>query len=236
MNFIEVPTYREMSERAANIIMQGICDKPDFVLGLATGSTPVGTYQWLIDGNRTGRVDFRQVRTVNLDEYVGLPEENEHSYRYFMNDKLFHHINIQKENTHIPNGMAKNLSKEGERYDKLIESLGGIDLQLLGIGNDGHIGFNEPDTVFIKETHEVILDESTVRANARFFANKDEVPKRAITMGILSIMRAKKILLVVNGVAKKAILDQALSGEIDPHVPASILQLHPDLTVIYSPQ
>ncbi len=236
MNFIEVPTYREMSERAANIIMQGICDKPDFVLGLATGSTPIGTYQWLADGNRMGKVDFSSVTTVNLDEYVGLPTDNPQSYRYFMNDKLFNHINIKPENTHVPNGMAKNLAKEGERYDKLIEELGGIDLQLLGIGVDGHIGFNEPDTVFVKATHEVVLDESTIRANSRFFKSEAEVPKTAITMGMLSIMKAKKILLIVNGENKKAILDKALSGEIDPHVPASILQLHPEVTVIYSPQ
>ncbi len=236
MNFIEVPTYREMSERAANIIMQGICDKPDFVLGLATGSTPIGTYQWLADGNRRGKVDFSSVTTVNLDEYVGLSADDRQSYRYFMNDKLFKHINIKAENTHVPDGTAKNLAEEGERYDKLIEGLGGIDLQLLGIGVDGHIGFNEPDAVFVKATHEVVLDESTVRANSRFFESEEEVPRRAITMGMLSIMRAKRILLLVNGESKKAILDKALSGEIDPRVPASILQLHPEVTVIYSPQ
>lgn len=236
MNFIEVPTYREMSERAANIIMQGINDKLSFVLGLATGTTPIGTYQWLSDGNRRGLVDFSSVTTVNLDEYVGLPPQDPQSCRYFMNDKLFNHVNIKIENTYVPNGMAEDLSQEGARYDKLIEDLGGIDLQLLGIGADGHIGFNEPDTVFVEETHEVVLDESTLRANSRFFGSEEEVPKRAITMGIRSIMKAKKILLIVNGESKKAILDKALSGEISPHVPASILQKHPDVTVIYSPQ
>lgn len=232
MNFIEVPTYREMSERAANIIMQGICDKPAFVLGLAAGTTPIGTYQWLSDGNRRGLVDFSSVTTVNLDEYVGLPSENPQSCRYFMNDKLFHHINIKIENTHVPNGMAEDLSKEGARYDKLIEDLGGIDLLLLGIGADGHIGFNEPEAEFIKETHEVLLD----CADPRFFGSEEELPKRAITMGMLSIMKARKILLIASGEGKKAILDKAFSGEIDPCVPVSILQRHPDVTVIYSPQ
>ncbi len=235
MKFFEVESYQELSERAANIIIQGIANKPNFVLGLATGSTPIGAYQWLIDGNRCGKVDFSEVTTFNLDEYVGLPVENEHSYRYFMNDRLFNHINIKPKNTHVPCGLAENLAEEGARYDALIKECGGIDLQLLGIGVDGHIGFNEPDNVFIKSTHEVVLDESTIRANARFFSSMDEVPKTAITMGMMSIMKAKKILLLANGEAKKAILDRAFSGEIDPRVPASILQLHPDVTVIYTP-
>lgn len=234
MNFVTVKTYEELSNKAADIIAAQIIVKPNCVLGLATGSSPIGTYKRLIEDNKNGKIDFSAVTSVNLDEYVGLDETNDQSYRYFMNDKLFNHINIDKANTFIPSGKANDLKAEGEAYDNMIKSLGGIDLQLLGIGLDGHIGFNEPDAHFTSATHEVTLDESTIKANARFFANEDEVPKTAITMGMMSIMQAKKILLIANGADKKEILKKAFFGPIDPQVPASILQLHPDVTVIFS--
>lgn len=234
MNYIVTKTYEELSKKAADIIAAVIINKPDCVIGLATGSSPVGTYKNLIKYNKEGTVDFANVTSVNLDEYVGLDVSNDQSYRYFMNDNLFDHINIKKEKTFVPNGLAKDLKAEGEAYDERIKKLGGIDIQLLGIGIDGHIGFNEPDNVFVKATHEVKLDESTIKANSRFFASENDVPKTAITMGMMSIMQAKKILLVANGAAKKDILEKAFFGPITPFVPASILQLHPDVTVIFS--
>ena len=234
MNFITVKTYEELSQKAADLIAAQILVKPHCVLGLATGSSPVGTYKRLIEDNKNGKLDFSTVTSVNLDEYVGLDGTNDQSYRYFMNDNLFNHVNINKEKTFVPNGCADDLKAEGNAYDAMIKELGGIDLQLLGIGLDGHIGFNEPDDYFTAATHEVALDDSTIKANARFFANEDEVPKTAITMGMLSIMQAKKVLLIANGAAKKEIVEKAFFGPIDPKVPASILQLHPDVTVIYS--
>ena len=233
MNFIKVSNYEEMSDKAAEIIIAELKRKKNCVLGLATGSTPIGTYKRLIESNKKGEIDFSEVTTVNLDEYVGLDVRNENSYRYFMNDQLFNHVNIDMANTHVPNGCVDDLKKEGERYDAFIDEIGGIDLQVLGIGLDGHIGFNEPDTVFTKATHEVVLDESTIKANSRFFENEEQVPKKAITMGMMSIMKAKKIILVANG--KEEILEKAFSGEIDPQIPASILQLHNDVTIIHSP-
>ena len=234
MKYIVVNTYDELSNKAADLIAAQILVKPHCVLGLATGSSPVGTYKRLIEDNKAGKIDFSTVTSVNLDEYVGLDGSNDQSYRYFMNDNLFNHVNIDKAKTFVPNGCAADLAAEGEAYDAMIKELGGIDLQLLGIGLDGHIGFNEPDAYFTGPTHEVKLDESTIEANARFFASKEEVPTTAITMGMLSIMQAKKVLLVANGAAKKAIVEKAFFGPIDPQVPASILQLHPDVTVIYS--
>ena len=234
MKFITVKTYEELSNKAADIIAAQVIVKPNCVLGLATGSTPIGTYKRLVEDNKNGKIDFTNVTSVNLDEYVGLDVSNDQSYRYFMNDNLFNHVNIDKAKTHVPNGCAADLKAEGEAYDNMIKDLGGIDLQLLGIGIDGHIGFNEPDEFFTAATHEVVLDESTIKANARFFANEDEVPKTAITMGMMSIMQAKKILLVANGANKKDILEKSFFGPIDPKVPASILQLHPDVTVIFS--
>ena len=234
MKYIVVNTYDELSNKAADLIAAQILVKPHCVLGLATGSSPVGTYKRLIADNEAGKIDFSTVTSVNLDEYVGLDGSNDQSYRYFMNDNLFNHVNIDKAKTFVPNGCAADLAAEGEAYDAMIKELGGIDLQLLGIGLDGHIGFNEPDAYFTGPTHEVKLDESTIEANARFFASKDEVPTTAITMGMLSIMQAKKVLLVANGAAKKAIVEKAFFGPIDPQVPASILQLHPDVTVIFS--
>jgi len=234
MNFITVENYEILSRKAANIIASQVILKPDCVLGLATGSSPVGIYKQLIEWYKKGDLDFSAVTSVNLDEYVGLDGENDQSYRYFMNVNLFDHINIDKAKTFVPDGKADDPKLEGEIYDARIKELGGIDLQLLGIGLDGHIGFNEPDSVFTKETHVVDLHESTIKANARFFENEADVPRKAITMGMLSIMQAKKVLLIANGANKKEILEKAFFGPIDPRVPASILQLHPDLTVIYS--
>ena len=234
MKFITVDTYEKLSRQAANIISAQVILKPDSVLGLATGSSPLGTYKQLIEWYEKGDIDFSKVVSVNLDEYVGLDGTNEQSYRYFMNKNFFEHINIDMGNTFIPNGCAVDLAGEGKRYDEHIAELGGIDLQLLGIGLDGHIGFNEPDKYFVKSTHVVDLHESTIKANSRFFANIDEVPKRAITMGMVSIMQAKKILLIASGKEKRDILEKAFYGPITPEIPASILQLHPDITVIYS--
>jgi len=234
MKFIEVESYEELSRQAANIIAAQVTLKEDSVLGLATGSSPLGLYKELIKKNQNGDIDFSKVISVNLDEYVGLTADNNQSYRYFMNDNLFNHINIDKANTFVPNGVAEDTDKECEAYDKKIASLGGTDIQLLGIGLDGHIGFNEPDEFFIKPTHKVKLDESTIKANARFFASEDDVPKYALTMGIGAIMKAKKVLLIANGAAKKDIVEKAFFGPITPEVPASILQLHNDLIVIYS--
>ena len=234
MKFITVDTYEKLSRQAANIISAQVILKPDSVLGLATGSSPLGTYKQLIEWYEKGDVDFSKVTSVNLDEYVGLDGKNDQSYRYFMNKNFFEHINIDLGNTFVPNGCAVDLAEEGKRYDEHIAELGGIDLQLLGIGLDGHIGFNEPDKYFVKSTHVVKLHESTIKANSRFFSNQDEVPKRAITMGMVSIMQAKKILLIASGEAKRDILEKAFYGPITPEIPASILQLHPDITVIYS--
>ena len=234
MNFIKVDNYDKLSAIAANIIAAQVIVKPNCVLGLATGSSPLGTYAKLAEKCDAGEVSFAEVTSVNLDEYVGLDGTSDQSYRYFMDHNLFCNINIDDENTYVPNGCAEDLKAEGEAYDAFIKELGGIDLQLLGIGLDGHIGFNEPDDHFVAETHEVVLDESTIEANARFFASKDDVPTKAITMGMASIMQAKKILLIANGAKKKDILDKAFFGPITPFVPASILQLHPDVTVIYS--
>ncbi len=232
MRYLNVKNYEEMSRIAGELICAQVALKPNCVLGLATGSTPVGMYAHMVKKYEKGEVDFSAVKSVNLDEYVGLDGSNDQSYRYFMNDHLFDHVNIDKANTRVPNGLAADTAKEGAAYDAYIESIGGIDIQVLGIGLDGHIGFNEPDSVFTRGTHEVALDPSTIEANARFFASPDDVPRTAITMGMGSIMAAKKILLIANGAAKKAIVEKALTGPIDPQVPASILQLHPDLTVI----
>ena len=234
MNYITVKTYDELSKKAAQIIASQIIMKPNCVLGLATGSSPVGTYKELIKMNKNGELDFSTVTSVNLDEYVGLDGTHDQSYRYFMNTNLFDHVNIDKANTFVPNGCAEDMDKECEAYDERIKAYGGIDLQLLGIGLDGHIGFNEPDDVFVKNTHVVDLDESTIEANARFFESINDVPRKAVTMGMGGIMNAKKILLVANGANKKEILEKAFFGPITPEIPASILQLHPDVTVIYS--
>jgi glucosamine-6-phosphate deaminase len=234
MNFIKVKTYDELSARAAAIICGQVALKPNCVLGLATGSSPLGAYAKIAEKYNAGEVDFSAVTSINLDEYVGLDGSHDQSYRYFMNNNLFKNINIDVNNTHVPNGCATDVDAECRAYDELIESVGGIDLQLLGIGLDGHIGFNEPDSYFEKATHRVELDPSTIDANARFFASRDDVPTTANTMGMGGIMSAKKVLLIANGKGKADIVQKAFFGPITPAVPASILQLHPDLTVIYS--
>ena len=234
MNFIKVNSYENLSKRAADIIAAQVILKPNCVLGLATGSSPLGTYANLAEKCAKGELDFSKVTSVNLDEYVGLDGNNDQSYRYFMNTNLFSKINIDINNTNVPNGCADDVEAECKRYDKLIEDLGGVDLQLLGIGIDGHIGFNEPCDEFIKGTNYVTLDPSTIEANARFFESIDDVPTKAITMGMGAIMSAKKVLLIANGKNKAEIIEKAFFGPITPKVPASILQLHPDLTVIYS--
>ena len=209
MKFITVDSYEKLSRQAANIISAQVIIKPDSVLGLATGSSPLGTYRQLIDWYEKGDIDFSECISVNLDEYVGLGGENDQSYRYFMNHNFFHAINIKPENTFVPNGLAEDLAAECEKYDARIADLGGIDLQLLGIGLDGHIGFNEPDDYFVKNTHVVELHESTIKANSRFFENEAEVPRRAVTMGMVSIMQAKKILLIASGKNKRDIVEKA---------------------------
>ena len=234
MKFIVCDDYNEMSKEAAAIAAAQIKEKSNTVLGLATGSTPVGMYKELIEMNKKGEISFKDVVTYNLDEYYPISPENNQSYRYFMDTNLFSKINIDRANTYVPGGCSDDMEAEGKAYDELIESLGGIDLQLLGIGLDGHIGFNEPDDVFTAGTHVVELDESTIEANARFFASIDDVPRSAITMGMGAIMQAKKVLLIANGKNKEDILNKAFFGPITPRVPASILQLHPDVTVIYS--
>lgn len=234
MKFITTQTYEKLSRQAANIISAQVIMKPDCVLGLATGSSPIGVYRQLIDWYNKGDIDFSQVTTVNLDEYVGLNGNHPQSYRYFMQTNFFDHINIKPENTYVPCGVAADTAAECAEYDARIKRFGGIDLQLLGIGLDGHIGFNEPGDCFVTATHVADLHESTVKANARFFAGEDEVPRQAISMGMVSIMQAKKILLIANGPAKKDVLLRAFEGPITPALPASILQLHPDLTVIFS--
>ncbi len=233
MKFITVENYEILSRKAAAIIAAEVIAKPNCVLGLATGSSPIGTYKNLIEWCKNGDLDFSEVSSINLDEYTGLDGDNDQSYRYFMNNNLFNFINIDKEKTFVPNGKATDIKAECEAYDKRIAEMG-IDIQLLGIGLDGHIGFNEPDEFFTKETHQVTLDPSTIEANARFFESIDDVPKTAVTMGMGGIMSAKKVLLIANGKNKKDILEKAFFGPIDPKVPASILQLHPDVTVIFS--
>ena len=232
MRIYEAKDYNEMSRKAANIISAQVIMKPDCVLGLATGSSPIGTYKQLIDWYKKGDLDFAKVRTVNLDEYKGLAGDNDQSYRYFMNVNLFNQINIMPENTHVPNGLADDDEKECKRYDALIDRFGCIDLQLLGLGHNGHIGFNEPADVFPKGTHCVALTESTITANSRLFEKAEDVPRYAYTMGIQSIMRARKIVVVVSGKGKADIVKKAFFGPVTPEVPASILQLHNDVTLV----
>ena len=223
--------YKGMSRKAANIVSAQVILNPACVLGLATGSTPIGMYQQLIDWYNKGDLDFSQVKSVNLDEYVGLAPTHDQSYRYFMQHNLFDHVNIDPANTNVPNGLASDPEAECERYNEVIRSMGGIDVQVLGMGHNGHIGFNEPGQAFELETHVVDLTERTIEANARFFASKDEVPKRAITMGIKSIMQARQILVVVSGEDKAEIVKKAFFGPVVPQVPASILQMHPNVVL-----
>ncbi len=232
MKIYEAKDYREMSRKAANILSAQIILKPDCVLGLATGSTPIGTYDQLVEWYNKGDLDFAEVKTVNLDEYRGLSRDNDQSYYYFMHSHLFDRVNIKQENTNVPDGMAEDPVAECARYEELIQSVGGVDIQLLGIGHNGHIGFNEPGVSFAKETHCVDLTERTIEANKRFFPSVDDVPKQAISMGIKTIMRAKKILLIASGEDKAEIVAKAFFGPVVPEVPASILQMHDDVVVV----
>ena len=224
--------YEEMSKKAAQIMAAQITLKPNSVLGLATGSTPVGMYRHLTEWNHAGELDFSQVSSVNLDEYRGLFGENDQSYRYFMNTNLFDHVNIDKARTFVPDGLAEDADAACADYNEIICSMGGIDMQLLGIGGNGHIGFNEPADAFAQGTHIVDLTESTIQANARFFESMDDVPKQAITMGVGNIMSADKILLVASGEAKAEALYNSLYGPVTPQVPASILQFHKNVMIV----
>ncbi len=232
MRIFKAKDYKDMSRKAANIISAQIIMKPDCVLGLATGSTPIGMYDQLVEWYNKGDLDFSEVRSVNLDEYKGLSKENDQSYYYFMHKHLFDRVNIPLENTNLPNGLEADAKKECERYEGVIHSFGGVDLQLLGMGHNGHIGFNEPGVAFEKETHCVKLAERTIEANKRFFDSAEEVPKEAYTMGIKTIMQAKKILVVVSGKDKAAMVKRAFFGPVTPDVPASILQMHNDVTLV----
>lgn len=232
MRIIKTKNYEEMSKRAADLIASVILLKPNCVLGLATGSSPIGTYQNLVKKYQAGELDFSEVRSVNLDEYKGLPKENEQSYYYFMHDNLFSKVNIKMENTHLPDGMEPNSEKACKEYDEVIASMNGVDMQLLGLGHDGHIGFNEPNKEFDKTTHCVNLTEMTIEANKRFFKSINDVPKQAYTMGVGTIMAAKMVIMVVSGKDKAKILKDAFFGPVTPEVPASILQFHPNFILV----
>ena len=232
MRIYKAKDYVDMSRKAANIVSAQVIMKPNCVLGLATGSTPIGLYNQLVEWYNKGDLDFSEVMTVNLDEYKGLSRDNDQSYYYFMHQNLFDHVNIPAENTYLPNGMEPDSQKECQEYTDLLQSLGGVDLQLLGIGHNGHIGFNEPGEAFDKQVHCVNLTQSTIEANKRFFASADDVPKQAYTMGIKTIMQAKKILIVASGEDKAEIVRDAFFGPITPKVPASVLQLHNDVTLV----
>ena len=232
MRLIIAKDYADVSRKAANIIAAQIQLKPDCVLGLATGSSPVGTYKELIKKYESGDLDFSQVKTVNLDEYVGLPKDHDQSYAYFMRTNLFDHVNIDQANCNIPNGMNPDAAAECARYDAVIDGFGGADLQLLGLGPNGHIGFNEPADSFAKGTNHVKLTDSTIDANQRFFASRDDVPRYALTMGMGNILRAKKLLMIVSGRKEDAMRRLLLSERIDPHCPATFLRLHRDAVVL----
>jgi len=232
IRFVCTKDYDDMSRKAANIIGAQVVSKPNCVLGLATGSTPIGTYARLVEGYECGDLDFSKVTSVNLDEYRGLTHDNDQSYYYFMNYHLFSKINIDTNNTYVPDGTIADADEACKKYDEIVRSVGGQDLQLLGMGHNGHIGFNEPCDKFVKDTNCVTLAQSTIDANARFFASKEEVPTQAYTMGIGTIMQAKKILVVVSGADKADIVEKAFFGDITPQVPASILQLHEDVIVV----
>ena len=232
MKFVKARDYDDMSRKAANILSAQMIVKPDSVIGLATGSSPLGIYKCLIHWYEKGDLDFSEITSVNLDEYRGMAHDDPQSYYYFMHKNLFSHVNINLDRTFVPDGTIADADEACRAYDEIIKSTGGIDMQLLGIGHNGHIGFNEPDSVFAKGTHCVNLAESTIEANARFFASKEEVPTQAYTMGIQTIMKSRKILVVVSGAAKADIVEKAFFGDVTPLVPASILQLHQHVTVV----
>lgn len=232
MRIIEAVDYEDMSRKAANILSAQIIMKPDCVLGLATGSSPVGLYKCLVHWYEQGDLDFSQVTSVNLDEYKGLSGDNDQSYRYFMDSHLFNHVNIDKMRTFVPNGLEDDPQQECARYDQVLEDVGQVDIQLLGMGHNGHIGFNEPSDFFEKGTHCVDLAQSTIEANKRFFEKEEDVPRQAYTMGIQSIMRAAKVLVIVSGAEKAEIVAEAFAGPVTPRVPASVLQLHQNVILV----
>ena len=232
MRLILCDNYDELSYKAARMVESQLILKPDSVLGLATGSTPIGLYKNLIKMYENGEIDFSQVTAFNLDEYYPISGSNVQSYKYFMNDKLFSHINIDKKNTFIPNGETKDPEGECERYEQLIEEHGGIDLQILGIGNNGHIGFNEPDANLNTVTHVTYLTERNILANSRFFDKFEDVPKKAISMGIASILKSKKIILLASGKNKSAVISELLTEGINTNLPATMLKVHPDVVLI----
>lgn len=232
MRIYQCADYKAMSRQAANLISAQVIMKPECVLGLATGSTPIGVYDQLVEWVEKKDLSFARVTSVNLDEYRGLSPHHEQSYRYFMQTHLFDRVDIKVENTNVPNGLAVDPDAECARYDKVIQDLGGIDLQLLGLGHNGHIGFNEPADSFVLGTHLVNLTTSTIEANKRFFASEADVPRQALTMGIRNIMQAKKVLVVVSGEDKAEAVAKSFAGPVTPQVPASILQIHPDVILV----
>ncbi len=232
MKFIVCKNYEEMSKKAAQIMAEQIKNKPNSVLGLATGSTPTGTYKELIEMNKKGEISFKDIISYNLDEYYPISPNNDQSYRYFMNENLFNHVNIKMENTHLLNGEAQDAEAECKAYDEAIKNAGGIDIQVLGIGRNGHIAFNEPDEALIAPTHKTGLTQDTIEANSRFFESADDVPRHALTMGMASILGAKKIILLANGASKKEAIKDLLSDEIKTSNPSTFLKLHPDVTIL----
>ena len=232
MKVIITKNYEELSKRAASEMAEIIKSNPKAVLGLATGGSPIGMYNELIRMNKEGEIDFSQITTVNLDEYIGLSGDHTQSYRYFMNENLFNHINIDKIKTYVPNGLAENIEEECKRYDAKIAELGGTDIQLLGIGNNGHIAFNEPDEALISGTHLTGLTQDTIKANARFFDSIDEVPTKALTMGLGGIMKSRKIIVIASGEGKAEAVKEMVSGKISTNMPASMLQMHRDVVFI----
>lgn len=232
MRIVIAKDYDELSKKAANLLASQITLKPNSVLGLATGSTPMGAYSELIRIYEEGDISFAEVVTFNLDEYYDLDKENEQSYYHFMMENLFKYVNINRNNIYIPDGRAKDIQNECIEYERKIKQAGGIDLQLLGIGRNGHIGFNEPDVKFEAQTHLVTLDEDTIEANSRFFTAMEDVPRRAISMGIKTIMHSRKIILLASGEEKAETINNMINGKITPELPASVLQLHPDVVVL----
>lgn len=232
MRVIVCENYEQVSKEAAKIIAAQVHLKPNCVLGLATGSTPVGAYNELVDMYKKGEIDFKDVKTFNLDEYYPIKRSNDQSYYYFMHDNLFNYINIPEESIHVLNGEVSDPEKECKDYEKCIEAHGGIDLQLLGIGRNGHIAFNEPDENLVADTHVTALTDDTIDANSRFFADIKDVPTKSLTMGMASIMKARKILILINGAGKHQALKKLLSGEISTMCPATMLNMHSDVVVI----
>ncbi len=233
MKTYKVRSYEDLSKMAAGVVVEEIKENPQAVLGLATGSTPIGLYEQLIRDYQQGKVSFKNVKTFNLDEYVGIHRSHPQSYYQFMRKHLFQSVDLSKNHIHIPNGQAEDPKKECERYEQLLQSQGPVDLQVLGLGVNGHIGFNEPGTSFHSRTHVVQLADSTREANARFFNSKEEVPKQAITVGIENIMESRQIVLLAYGENKQEAINRLLEGEVSESFPASILTQHPNVTVIY---